>query len=146
VGAPYAPPPRKIPYEDGDPIPPGYVLETSIKQGLVIAGATTLGPLWITSMIGGAIAIDNHSGSEFWPLFIPAVGPFIAIGTHDASATSGLLLAIDGLGQTAGLTMLICGLALENKFLRYRGAALELGPKVQVGVDGNTTFGVSGSF
>jgi hypothetical protein len=139
-------PALEIPYEDGDPIPPGYVLESRVKRGLVIAGATTLGSLWIVSMIGGAIAVDTGGGSEFWPLFVPVAGPFIAIGTHDTTATSALLFTINGLGQSAGLAMLIAGLATENKFLRYRGADLELGPTFHVGADGSSTFGLTGAF
>ena len=98
------------------------------------------------SIVGGAIAVDNDAGSEFWPMFVPVVGPFLTIATHDRNATSSVLLAIDGLGQSAGLAMLIAGLVLENKFLRYRGAGLELGPSVQIGASGAGVLGVEGRF
>ena len=45
-------------------------------------------------------------------------------------ATSGLLFTVNGLGQTAGLAMLIAGVSLENKFLRFRGAGIELVPAI----------------
>jgi hypothetical protein len=137
----------QLPYEDGDPVPPGYVVETSVKRGLVIAGSVTLGSLWVLSIISGAIIVDFGDSDEGWPLFIPVVGPFIAIGTTHSSnsATSSVLLGINGAGQAAGLAMLIAGLVLENKVLRYRGAALEIGPSVQVGAHG-TAFGLDGTF
>jgi hypothetical protein len=115
----YREPPSVID-DNGGPPPPGYRRDTQIRKGLVIGGATTFGALWLVTIVAGAgLADDVNSYSreqteDYVPLFVPLVGPFIAIGTLNAEGVGTALLMIDGLAQTAGLAMLIAGVAAKK--------------------------------
>jgi hypothetical protein len=111
-------------YDEGDPIPPGYHQDTRIRKGLVIAGAVTFGSLYLTTIlitagVQGICDADGVSGDcdEASALYVPAIGPFIAIGTLDANAPAAVFLAINGLGQSAGVAMLVAGLAARENVL-----------------------------
>jgi hypothetical protein len=120
-----APPPmgpRVLDWEEGDPMRPGYHPETRIRKGMVIAGAVTFGVTYLTTALVGAVASDlanatNSSSSAILPLFIPAVGPFIAIGTLNANVTGGFFLALDGIAQSAGIALFIYGIASPKSVL-----------------------------
>lgn len=94
--------------------------------GLVIGGALTQGSLWGLSILTAGVcdAWNHHfdhgttdsAGTpkcDTWPLYIPVLGPWLTMGfVHKKGATDPLvdaLLAFDGLGQAAGLAMLIGG-------------------------------------
>jgi hypothetical protein len=65
-GAPGSQPPKPpgtLPYEEGQPIPPGYALEQRPLIGLSIAGAAALGVLWIAS-IGIGVVGENEVADE----------------------------------------------------------------------------------
>jgi hypothetical protein len=120
--------PWTLDYEDGDPIPPGYHVETKVRKGLVIGGSVTLGTTWaITCLTAGFLTALG--GDEFAPLFAPVAGPFITIGTAQASGGGLALLAMDGVIQTGGLAMLILGIALPKTVLIRNDASA---PSVQV--------------
>ena len=118
---PYPPPqyqyqyPATLPYEEGRPIPQGYHTRTSVRKGLVIGGAVTFGVLYALSLIAAdADRQANQDGGsrKLEALYIPAIGPFIATSKVESGSTSVLIL--DGLGQTAGLVMFICGFAFPK--------------------------------
>ncbi len=131
-------------YVEGMAIPPGYTRESHIRKGLVIGGAVTFGSLWLITSIYGAAGMSMEdegsilNTSEYEPedwgvLIIPVAGPFIAIGTLDASAGPSVLLAIDGVAQAGGLAMLIavCWLPAwsgPGSFKKRRGTSCCLGP------------------
>lgn len=142
------PPPAKIVRRPGDIIPPCYRLETEPRKGLVIAGAVTFGALYLLSAVAGAaLEADTNATyapddeqDAFWPLLLPVVGPFAALGTikssgEEDSFTAGrtILLLVDGLGQGIGLAMLISGALAEREMLVWDGVSgtgsqLSLGP------------------
>ncbi len=146
-------------WEEGDPVPPGYREDTRIRKGLVIGGAVTLGALWLVSVVvaGFAVSIEeaddatidsNGLGPEdFYPLFIPAAGPFITIATTEASGAGLAFLLIDGIGQAGGLAMLIAGLAAQETYIRpvpqYGELTVEVQPIVAPGFTG---MGLTGTF
>jgi hypothetical protein len=114
--------PRVLDWEEGDPVRPGYHPETRIRKGMVVGGAVTFGVTYLVTALAGAIASDvasttNSSSSGFLPLFVPAVGPFIAIGTMQANLTGGFFLALDGLAQSAGIALFIYGIASPRSVL-----------------------------
>jgi hypothetical protein len=133
-------------WQEGDPIPPGYGTTTTFHKGLVIAGAVTLGAMWVASIAAYAMLIeeddrvtfDDGSGNfvtieddaeERWaPLVVPVVGPFIAIGTSEDTSAAPYLV-IDGVAQVGGLTMLIVGLVMKKEKLVWVGD-LEIAPLV----------------
>ncbi len=87
----------------------------------VVTGSITLGLAWSLSSIAAAVTIDNSAGESTGAeaLFIPVVGPFIAIGTMGAfdagnGSEFGVLLILDGLAQTGGLVSIIFGALGRN--------------------------------
>lgn len=104
-------------YTEGQPIPPGYRLETRMRRGLVIGGAVTFGSTYLLSALTASVAVDAGGADEFGPLFIPVAGPFVTIGTAESEGTGTFLLVLDGIGQAGGVAMFIAGLATEEQFL-----------------------------
>lgn len=118
----YAPP--RLEWSKGEPIPPGYTPSTEIRSGFVIAGAVTLGVTWIFGGIVPGIAGTAAGAGEFGVMFVPAVGPFIAMPVLAAasSGSSGLgaayaILVIDGLAQSTGAALLLYGLLAQRDVL-----------------------------
>jgi hypothetical protein len=156
-GTPYGP--SELDYEEGQPIPPGYHVDTRIRKGMVIGGAVTLGALWVFSVLVAAIATsieeeeerfdgtddDGISPADTAMLFIPVAGPFISIVTYEASTAGAVPLIFDGVGQSAGLVLLIVGLAAQEQVLKrdYGGITLEATPMVGQGYGG---MGLTGKF
>jgi len=106
-------------YEDGDPVPPGYHVDTKIRKGLVIGGAATFGALYLLTALTAAVvqsAADSvgDDADEVIPLYIPVAGPFVAMATLNAEGGGIVALALLGVGQAAGLGMLITGLAAQK--------------------------------
>lgn len=141
--------PRTLPYEPGGPIPQGYVLTEKPRLGLIIGGSIAFGLLYITSLMAYSLAEAVCAGSscsnDFWPLSLPVIGPFITIGTANAEGGAISLLAMDGLGQGAGLAMLILGVASKKQvWLRADLADLHLMPLALA--DGGRGLALAGQF
>jgi hypothetical protein len=126
-GAPLLPP-ATLPYEEGQSVPHGYRVRARPIKPLIIAGSITFGTTYLASVLAGATILANgvDGGKATAPLFAPVIGPFITIGTAGSGGTTPLLV-LDGLAQLGGIVMLICGAAMEEKFLQ-RYAAGEVGP------------------
>lgn len=156
-GVYYAPPsapspgyptgPRIMDYEEGQPIPEGYHVETRARRGLIIGGAVTFGVTYLLSVLVGLSAetadvASGGTGESFTPLYIPLAGPFVTIGTAEAKGGGIFVLMLDGVAQVAGATMLIGGLASPaTKLVRN-----DFGLSVKPIVTGNTLgFGLSGT-
>lgn len=148
---PAAPEPEMRPtymeYEPNKPIPPGYRLASGIRKGLVIPGSIMFGISYVISIIPGAVTQESYeydsssNGVPFKPslLFIPVLGPWIALGTvHDYTPCSSssyssfycsdtdaktdvamwrVMLIIDGFSQTAGALLVTLGIAMPWKKL-----------------------------
>jgi hypothetical protein len=121
-------PPATLPYEEGQSVPHGYRVRARPIKSLVIAGSVTFGTTYLASVLTAATMLANglQEGKTAAPLFAPVVGPFITIGTAGSGGTTPFLV-LDGLAQLGGIVMLICGAAIEEKFLQ-RYAAGEAGP------------------
>ncbi len=116
-----------------------------MRKSLVIAGAVTLGSLYLTSGLAGAIATDAGAPSGK-TLFVPVFGPFIMAGMA-GSATGGFLLVVDGLGQAAAVTMLAIGLAMPKTVLvRSDVARVEITPVPMTFGPSSAGFGLVGKF
>jgi hypothetical protein len=130
--------PRQIKdWNDGDPVPPGYHPVQKARTGLIVGGAVMLGTLWLLSAMVAAISSDANQGNGGDnALFVPAVGPFIQMGST-SSATGNLFLAIDGAVQTGGLVMLIYGITSPKTVLmRNDLATAPIVLPIRVGHDG----------
>jgi len=138
--SPGALPPSVAPWNDarrivrvedfhGGPIPPGVGLRTERRIGLIIAGGTIFLGLYfvgyyaVTLCPTASFALYSTGSSAFasclamfW-LYIPAVGPFIALTDRNLPYPG--LVALDGILQTGGLALMIAGVALERRQLLY---------------------------
>jgi len=116
--------PRTLPYTEGEPIPPGYVVESKVRKGMVIPGAILLGAPYVLGLSIAALTdFDNQSG---W-LAVPIAGPWITLAArrkcHDdsfgnctdtADRALDIYLVFDGLIQTAGAALLVAGMAAKK--------------------------------
>jgi hypothetical protein len=138
--------PYTMDYIEGAEVPPGYIKVERIRKGLVIAGAVTFGVSWLVSATAGVALTDESNHNECYaygddieggggyysecrdddnegaiPLFIPLVGPFIAMGTMDAEGPGRAALFLDGVVQVGGMAMLIAGVAAKQTVLVRSG-------------------------
>lgn len=151
---PYPYPPRDtrplvLEYEEGQPIPNGYRLDSRINRGLLGAGAGVFGGLWFLSAVVGLQGDeDTFVGDGGWAaLYVPLFGPFIAIDTLRSSDAGTVLLMIDGLGQLGGATMLTLSFILKSKRLVREDLSVSVAPGVHVTpYAGPRSFGLTGTF
>ncbi len=138
-------------WSEGEPIPPGYHPVERLRKGFIIGGAVTFGSLYLISLFvaaGGADSTDPGQSNPEAAMWIPVVGPFIQMARTD-SATGNLVLAIDGLAQTAGVAMLAYGIFSPAKVLIRNDLAgkntlnVQLTPIVSKSMSG---WGLSGTF
>ncbi len=126
--APAPPPPygpKKMNYNEGDPVPPGYRVEERPRTGLVVGGAVLFGVTYLITALIGSVASDLNDKDGKW-LLLPVAGPFVYSTTVD-SATAKTWLYIDGLAQAGGVTMFILGLAGRKMLIRN-----DVASKVQI--------------
>jgi hypothetical protein len=99
---------------------PGYHLETRPRRDLAIAGAVTFGIAWglaAGSATGFMFLSDRLPpagngvpfGDVAW-LFVPVAGPFLQMKAG-GDGTVNALLALDGVAQIAGATLIVVGAA-----------------------------------
>jgi hypothetical protein len=138
---PYYPPPpffgpARLPYAEDDPVPPGYAIQTRPRKKLVIAGLSTFIPLYAMSLLFAATYAGNEGpdATLFTPLFIPAIGPFVTIGTSEADGFGIIMLLIDGVGQLTGAALFAAGMIAQEQYLeRSASASFDPRPEVFVG-------------
>lgn len=130
-GAPYqpAPPPPGPPrmkYSEGDPVPPGYRVETRTRTGLVVGGSIMFGLLYGLTALG---ASEAESSDAKW-LYLPVVGPFVYASTLDGdfSGVARFFLYVDGLIQAGGAAMFIVGVVGKTELVRNDIAKVSVAP------------------
>ena len=121
-------PPRlqRMPYREGMEIPPGGRVVAKRRTGLLISGAAMFGISYATSI---TLYLDVVTFREW--MLVPVIGPFVEIGNDDITSGGRLLLAIDGLVQTTGLTLFILGLVSKRHFVEYYAELNEPGWRVR---------------
>lgn len=168
-----APPPRRqrwddrrqptadrLPYRDGKPVPPGYSVDIVPRRGMIAGGAALAGGLHMISMIS-AIALDAEAdqvitdeqggqrtdpefSGRYTPLFIPLVGPFIAVKTSDANGTGSAILIMNGVAQVTGLSLVLSGLiATKKELVRDDAVSFTVAP---LAAEGGGGVSLEGSF
>lgn len=127
-------------------MPAGYHPRTQIRTGLVITGAAILGGVWLLNALVASVAIDTNQ-AQAAPLFVPIIGPFIAMGTfRSLQATDAFFLALDGLVQAGGAALLIVGIAMpRHQLVRDRYASLLFPMPVSFG-NGSAGIALGGTF
>ena len=113
-----APDSRRLPYRQGDPIPPGYELRSEPRLTPLVIGLSATGGLWlITATIGmtaeclNSTDLPGEKKKDYSSLYIPAFGPFLAIGVGEPSNKTIAWLVADGVLQTAGLVTAVFAFA-----------------------------------
>jgi hypothetical protein len=154
---PYAPPPLRedaphiiTNWREGEPIPPGYHPVQRMRKGPIVAGAVTLGCLYLLTALIASVWTDaanaSHTSNPVAGLFVPAVGPFITIA-QSSSATADFFLVLDGAGQTTGAILLIWGLTSPQTLLMRDGYGQpRIVPHPMLLGKSGAGFGLSGTF
>jgi hypothetical protein len=135
-------------WEPGTPIPHGYHAETRVRKGKVISGSIVFGVTYLYSSFIAAIGqdISSETGDDHglgW-LFIPVLGPFLEMMETD-STTAHYILALDGIAQAAGVTLLVTGLMYPKWVLVRNDLASATVVPMKIGMDGSG-FGLVGRF
>ncbi len=110
--------PTTLPFEEGQTLPRGYRLESRPDPSLVVSGALSFGLTYLASVITGAVTLSSGSGNA--PLFVPVVGPYVTIGTAQASGAGAVWLILDGLAQTGGATIFVYSLITRERYLERK--------------------------
>lgn len=123
-GVPRPPPrPAFVPYEEGDPIPPGARVVTRMRVGLITAGASIFGTFYFASALVGSLIGNSRDREGSW-LFVPVVGPFAyAASLDDPSHSETAWMIVYGVIQGGGLAMLLGGALNPVRSLTYDRAA-----------------------
>jgi hypothetical protein len=105
-------------WQEGQPVPYGYHPETRARKGLVIPGAVIFGVAYLLSTLVAAADNDTYDGANrYTALWVPVIGPFIQMGRSTNTDGDMQTFFLDGAAQTAGLTMLVLGLAFPRTIL-----------------------------
>lgn len=158
----YAPSDRPVrlrrtvtPYEGG-PIPEGAQRSTRANVAMIAGGAATLGVGYVAAVVGWFGSISCYGFFECrsasgW-LFVPLVGPWLALTDRSPDTTATALYVADGLAQVGGLALMIAGAALrhdvlvttslaDNRRARTPSASWNIAPVTGNGQHGLAVFG-----
>ena len=106
----------KLEWKPGEAIPTGYEARSGPSKRLLISGLITFGSVYVGSSIAAYIGVFAGT-TELAPLFAPVIGPFIAVETVGAEGAGAYLLALNGLTQTAGMTLSILSAFIDDTWL-----------------------------
>jgi hypothetical protein len=140
------PTPAPPPWHEGEPVPPGYHRASHVRRGLVAGGASLFVLPYLASAIAATTGYTMDAGTESarGVLWVPAVGPFIMMGST-RSAGLDALLVLDGLAQIGGITLFACGLATPEPVIAPNAPAepprVSLAPLVTRGGSGLVLMG-----
>jgi len=136
---------------EDEAIPPGHQqINRTPHFGLLISGAALFGVAYIASVTAAAVAggqeLEERENRLDY-LFIPVVGPFVAIDS-DAPGGETALLAIDGAAQLIGVSLFAISFAVTETIIEpmeYDDEALApplfVAPTVGRGFSGVTLTG-----
>jgi hypothetical protein len=142
---PVAPPPPEPPsviydWDPEAPVPKGYRMVDSVNGRTLGVGIALLGTGWFISIIAGGVgaaaeedeAVDDADGvtSDDWAvLYVPIVGPLVAIDTLDAKTSGVGALIADTVLQLGGAVGIVAGI-IDRKYRLVRNdyGALTLTP------------------
>jgi len=112
-------------YQEGNPVPVGYHVESRVRRGMVVGGSISFGIMYFFSALTAAVGSD--AGVNNQALWIPGIGPFIQIANSNSS-TERFFCGFDGLIQSAGIAMLVYGIASPKTVLVRNDLGLVIRP------------------
>ncbi|MGZ3423773.1 MAG: hypothetical protein ACXVEE_38275, partial [Polyangiales bacterium] len=121
--------PKRMPYNEGDPVPAGYHVSTHTRTGLVVAGSITFGVFYGFTVAGAGSSSDSDTNR----LYIPVFGPVLYGNTLNGefAGVSRFFLWIDALAQAGGATMLLVGLLVpKTELVRNDIGTLHVQPMI----------------
>lgn len=126
--------PTRLPYEEGEPVLPGYEIKYRPKMKMALAGMAVFAPFYALSVLfaGTYLGDEGRWASMYGPLLIPVIGPFVTIGTADTDVGT-LFLLFDGVAQATGATLFLAGMLSDEKYLERRRTSFSVRPEVFVG-------------
>lgn len=132
--------PKRMPYEEGDPVPAGYHVATRNRTGLLIAGGIVFGIFYGFTALG---ASNSTEPSTQW-LYLPVAGPVIYGNTLDGefAGVARFFLWVDALAQAGGAAMLIAGFIPKTELVRNDYATVHLTPVLGKGTTGLALTGM----
>src|ERR1700690_4450790 len=155
AGEEFEPPPSGAPptitdWRNGEPMPRGDHPVQRPRTGAIVAGAVTFGSLYLISLLVAAGSTDTanqlQQSNPESGLYVPVVGPFIAM-TQTSSTAGNMALLIDGLGQATGAVLFVWGLTSPQTLLiRNDYARPRLMPRPMVFGKSGCGLGLAGSF
>lgn len=134
--ASYGPVRRELSYEEGMPIPPGARVVERDRPGLWLTGSIVFGSLYLLSVL----AASSEAGSDLDPLWIPFVGPWLALSNVPRDVRPSLV--VDGIGQIVGAVLIVLGLAWKRKVLVIDGEVGRRAFRVEPSTFGGRGLGV----
>lgn len=129
-----------LPYSDGDPVPPGYHVESRVRRGPIIAGAIMAGSTYFVNiLIAGVEERSNDSRATY--LYIPGIGTWAYVDDacdNDNEDSGCQFVVLHSLTHSIGLGLVIYGIAAPKTVLARDTASVRITPLV-----GNSLSGLA---
>lgn len=123
-----------LPYRDGRMIPEGYEIDVQIRSALLFGGLAAFGATYAATAL---LAADSDTPA----LYVPVLGPFIALGSLEMTGCDdalcdlvdsmvvlvGIVFVADALTQIAGLVMTAMGATPRKVLVRTEPPPLAFG-------------------
>ena len=114
-------------HRPGDPVPAGYHVEQSFNTALLASGGALVAFNYALSVIAARAELSFVESTEenarsprnMSPLYVPLIGPWIALFDSGWAGTERVLLAFDGLGQLGGFGLMMAGLLVRESYLVF---------------------------
>jgi hypothetical protein len=141
---PTPPPPTTLPYNEGDPVPAGYHVESRVRRGPIIAGTIMAGTTYVVNLMVADIDDNDgdHDDRSTW-LYVPGVGTWAYVDDACDNERDGCSFVImHSLTHSIGLAMIIYGIAAPKQVLARDTAALRITPYLARSTSGIAATGV----
>ncbi len=131
------------------PVPAGYRVVVKRSDKLLRTAAVCVSASYAATAAWGAHALWNGgTARDVWPVFVPAVGPFVTMANMDPKQPGAdaayFALGVAGAGQVVGFTMLAAGLVFQRpELVRSDKARFQAAPWLGRDAQG---LGLSGTF
>ena len=136
-------PPAVRPYRKGDPVPPGYHVESSYHTPLLAGGALALLGAYAAAALVARVEPDLASEGatpNYGPLYAPLIGPYIAAADDGWSGGGRAVFATLGALQTVGFGLMMVGLVQRELLLAPDDGGVQA-PQIVAGPGGAMLIG-----